>query len=369
MYISAPEETLITTALGRAAIYLVIFITSFVLTWRKARYSRLHARLQIVIGILFIGTTANFILDVCTAHVYYLSPVYYEDTPHALHEQNIYNLLSCIRDGIFGLNMFIADALLVRNLLGLFRGHYRADHDPETKVWRYYVFWNGRFVVILFPIFLLTLEASLGITVIIFQARIYVLRRNTPWSDPLPSSWYDASAKVAVLNKAYYVSTFAINILLSIAIATGPEARRMSKYSRVAHTVLESGTIYSVIILLAIMPGSGLLRDMAGVALMICVGFVPSMVIILVTLCKTTEYTTHTTDNAILETSIRFGTSPNMPQNTIKDDSAPAINIRLEDLRFPDRDGSKSEVVTGFLTKDSSSRVPAMHAGEGWGGW
>ncbi|EPQ58819.1 hypothetical protein GLOTRDRAFT_125146 [Gloeophyllum trabeum ATCC 11539] len=347
--ISVQKATLITTAYEGSlyVLYLPVFIASSVFTCRKARYSTLHARLQIVISVLFAGTTANLILDIYTANIYYLSPVFNHDTPQLLHVENVYNLLYCIRDGIFGLNLFIADALLV---------------------WRYYVFWNDALAVILFPLFLLTVEVSLGIAVIIFQVRIYGIQRDVAWLAPRPPALYVALDKVAVLNKAYYASTFAVNILLSVAIAwkiwsmlrsvvTG--GHRIPKYSRISHTIalsLESGIIYSIIILLAIMPNNALLRDIAGVTLMICVALVPSVVILLVTVGKSSEFTTHGTDEVIPQTAIRFGT---VPGNTHQEGSVATISVVLGDLGAPDNSGSKVDIETGKAQGEFALAVSA----------
>ncbi|EPQ58824.1 hypothetical protein GLOTRDRAFT_90605 [Gloeophyllum trabeum ATCC 11539] len=288
------------------------------------------------------GTTANFFIDVYGTVLLGRGIGYSSNITHIIREQNIYNMIYVVHDGILGLNVFIADALLV---------------------WRYYVFWNGTLLAILVPIILLVIEI-----VIVFQALKYLIQRDTPVSDPVPVEWYKVSSTLSVLNKAYYLSTFAINIILSIAISwtiwrmSRPiqEGRStpLPKYSRIAHIILESGIIYSMIILLAMVPAGGILQSLSSAALLISIGLVPTTVVILLTLGKTVENLSPRHTGMMTVSAMRFGSGPSAETSTQQSGTIEAINVVLDNSTLDeDIDDRAGIMCTKEKETDSSGAV------------
>ncbi|KZT29575.1 hypothetical protein NEOLEDRAFT_1215752 [Neolentinus lepideus HHB14362 ss-1] len=203
----------------------------------------MYDSLAALLGALFVGTTADFIIDTYVTKRFHVSPTFYDDTPHALQEQNAETLLYCIHDGIFGVEVFLADALLV---------------------WRYYVFWDRRIKPATFPLLLIMVEIVLWVIVIANQARRYLIRKETPWGQPLPNEWYQVSSALNMLNRAYYTatSTSCPNVLAAWKIWHILREMRLgntiqpSKHHRVLHIMLESGVIYSILILMALVVSS-----------------------------------------------------------------------------------------------------------------
>ncbi|KZT29579.1 hypothetical protein NEOLEDRAFT_1175247 [Neolentinus lepideus HHB14362 ss-1] len=306
-------------------IYLLTFCWTLVATCRRAIYSTLHARLAAVLVFLFLATTVNFIIDVYLTARFDLSDAFYEDTLYAWHEKNVYNAVNVIHNAIFGVSIAVADALLI---------------------WRFYIFWDRKIWVIVLPVAVLLLEISFGITVIVITVRMDIIRKDTPWTESLPQAYDRLSSTFLWLNIVYYAMTFVINFFLCIAISwkiwrllrsiTALSVRPPTKYYRLAHILLESGMIYSVLIALnmglSLLPYNTLFGDLIYMFLDLSIGLVPTVVILLVTLGKTTEYTS-TGSTTALNTAIRFA-----PESHRSPDSAHPINIELEVLRTTDAD-------------------------------
>ncbi|KZT29581.1 hypothetical protein NEOLEDRAFT_1128376 [Neolentinus lepideus HHB14362 ss-1] len=95
-----------------------------------------------------------------------------------------------------------------------------------------------------------------------------------------------------------------------------------TRYYRIAHILLESGAVYSILIVAAlaasVVPHNTLVSDLAIMLLNMGVGLMPTLVLTLVTLGKTAEYTMGTA----LDTQIRFAAAP--------PDVTTVIDIRLE---------------------------------------
>ncbi|EPQ58820.1 hypothetical protein GLOTRDRAFT_90602 [Gloeophyllum trabeum ATCC 11539] len=161
----------------------------------------------------------------------------------------------------------------------------------EPKLWRHYIFCNGKlFLAIRIPIILLVVEIALGITVIVFQARKYLIQRDTPVSDPVPAEWhklvYTLCLEQGILlvdicyqrnSKYCYLYRHANGILawtiwrMSRPIEEG-RSTPLPKYFRIVHIILEySGIIYSMIILLAMVPAGGILQTLSSAALFISI--------------------------------------------------------------------------------------------------
>ncbi|TFK47029.1 hypothetical protein OE88DRAFT_1739059 [Heliocybe sulcata] len=321
----SPEENYIICIIVESvlyAIYLLFFCTSIYLTCSRARSFAVLGRLAVLLVVLFIGTTTNFVIDVYSTKMFWTSPAYWaDDTLRGNQEQNSSALWRCIHDGIFGLDIFLADALLV---------------------WRYYVFQDKKTSAAIFPLMLITLEISLGTAVIAHQAQKYLIRKNTPWDEPLPARFYQVAATSSTLDKAYYSCTFAINLVLNTAISwkiwrllramnAGPE-RLPSRHYRILHIMLESGVIYSILIIVAMgvsaIPYNTLFGDLMIMIFNMSIGMVPPVIIALISLGKTAEYTTRET----VITTMYFA-PPVIAESTATGAPDGTVHISLEIIR------------------------------------
>ncbi|TFK47031.1 hypothetical protein OE88DRAFT_1666863, partial [Heliocybe sulcata] len=307
--------------------YLLSFCWTLVVTCRRARRSALHARLAALLIFLFVATTVNFVIDIYLTARFDLSDAFYETTLHAWHEKNVYNVINVVHNAIFGLSIFVADALLV---------------------WRFYVFMDRKRWVIAVPIFVLLLEISFGITVIVFTARRSAVQKATPWTDPLPPEYATLTATFNWLNIAYYAMTFVINFFLCIAISwriwrmlqaiSALSVRPPTRYYRMAHILLESGMIYSVLIAvnmgLSVVPYNTLFGDLVYMFLDLSIGMVPTVVILLITMGKTAEYTSTESSGTLtaLNTAIHFAPGQRPSPRTPSDDGPPRVDIELDIL-------------------------------------
>lgn len=94
---------------------MLAFFSSVLITWRRAHSSPLHLRLQVVLLILFIGTTANFFIDVYGTVLLSRGIGYSSNITHIIREQNIYNMIYVVHDGILGLNVYVSGMLFIHS--------------------------------------------------------------------------------------------------------------------------------------------------------------------------------------------------------------------------------------------------------------
>jgi len=150
---------------------------------------------------------------------------------------------------------------------------------------------------------------------------------------------------------AYYTATLALNILLNIAISWKiwhilreirfANTRQPSKHYRVLHIMLESGVIYSILILMALavssIPYNNLFADLVAMFFHMSIGMVPPIVITLISLGKTTEYTSRD----VISSIIRFE-----PRAT-HTDASHALHITLYARSTPTAVESEENPVQG----------------------
>ncbi|TFK45400.1 hypothetical protein OE88DRAFT_1740324 [Heliocybe sulcata] len=290
--------------------------------------------LMLILTVMFLSSTAMFIIDVYVFKRFDLDSQLWNNsplTPFTFHEKNVYNLLECIYDGLFGLNVFLADGLLV---------------------WRYAVFWNRSIRAMILPLILLILEISFGLITVAWQAEKYLIRKKTPYSEPLPAAWNHANEAISWLDTVYYMTALCVNIILSIAITwrlwtmlrsidfDGTGNMPPSKYHRVFHVVLESGMIYSVMIIVVIvidrLPSvSSIFEVLAIVFLNSSIAMVPAIVITLVSLGKTTEYTTQGT---LRDADIQFAIGPSGSRDAEEQVIFAGVNVNATICDLPVHD-------------------------------
>ncbi|EPQ61214.1 hypothetical protein GLOTRDRAFT_124944 [Gloeophyllum trabeum ATCC 11539] len=254
--------------------------------------SRTNTTVTFIVVLLFFMTTAEFVIDAYVAGRFNLSDAYYDNTPHALLEHNLHDLLYCIYDGIFGINIFLADALVV---------------------WRCSVVWNKRWFIIAIPIVALIVEISLGISVLVVQGEHYLLRLHTLWGATLPDRWTQLGSLLSRLNIAYYVTTFILNAGMTILVSSRIAwvVRKVqkasghtfgSRYIRAVRILIESGLIYAALLLLAMAFQNDTVGDIASVLLVMSTGLVPTLVLTLIALGKSTEHVMQVMDHSAVTT-------------------------------------------------------------------
>ncbi|TFK51084.1 hypothetical protein OE88DRAFT_218660 [Heliocybe sulcata] len=94
-------------------VYLVFFCGTLFQVGRKARASRRYAILTGLAVFLFLSTGVNFVIDVYSTRRWYIQAVFYESTSAGAAQRNAESVLRQVHNGIFGLNIGLADALLV----------------------------------------------------------------------------------------------------------------------------------------------------------------------------------------------------------------------------------------------------------------
>ncbi|KZT23496.1 hypothetical protein NEOLEDRAFT_1136250 [Neolentinus lepideus HHB14362 ss-1] len=265
-------------------VYLVIFGGAIYHVGRKAHGSRLHAALTALIIFLFLSTGANFVIDVYSTRTFYMHAEYYGNTAAGVSQRNAESVLRQVHNGIFGVNIGLADALLV---------------------WRCAVLWNYRRAVAALSLVLLTVEVALGAAVLIMEHHVQALAIRRVWPELLPAEYYQQDAIANRLNKVYYMATLLVNLSMTVAIAgriwyvsrsTQKFSGGSGRYTLLVHIVLESGVIYAsaiiVVMISALIPSppNSVFSNTATIMLYYVVGMVPTVVTVLVALCKTTEY-------------------------------------------------------------------------------
>ncbi|KZT23493.1 hypothetical protein NEOLEDRAFT_1179953 [Neolentinus lepideus HHB14362 ss-1] len=274
---------------GFYGVYLVTFSVAVVYTGRKALQSRLHATLVALITFLFLSSSVNFIIDVYSTRKLLIHDVTYGNTASNLAQRKLQSFLRLLRISIFGLNISLADALLV---------------------WRCAVLWSYRRVVVVTSVFLIIIEIALGLAVITTEVREHQIALREVWPNPLPAEYHQESIIVGRVNKAHYITMLLLNLSMTIGIASriwhvsrtihkssGPSVR----YSRIAHIILESGILYAILMVLvmitSLVPSVGqVTRNIFLLVLYYAVGMIPTIVTVLVTLSKTTEYVSQVSD-------------------------------------------------------------------------
>ncbi|TFK49484.1 hypothetical protein OE88DRAFT_1663091 [Heliocybe sulcata] len=301
--------------------------------------SVLRRRLFLVAVALFLSSTAQEVSIIWSTFATIDSPdsLSCGDNSGAAQEINNYNLGNTIGYFIITFSNFVADGLLI---------------------WRCYVLWNRRFLVISVPLVLLIAETLCGFAMFGMALAIYYIRLYAPADDTEPPlEWLRLNNALGITSIAFYASSCVTNLMMSglIAFRIWRSTRYVAKtrsrngYIRVASLIFETGILYSVCLLLgAIFVGLADTTTMeaasTGYGVMTCilqqiVGIFPTVIILLVALGRSSEQTTHYSVNAVPRkeerlTSIQFAEAPTPVESS---DATESNAIQLELRRTESR--------------------------------
>ncbi|EPQ61213.1 hypothetical protein GLOTRDRAFT_124943 [Gloeophyllum trabeum ATCC 11539] len=170
------------------------------------------------------------------------------------------------------------------------------------------------------------------------------------------------------MNIVYYVTTFITNLLMTglVSLRIWWVVRKMrreagvmygSKYLRVVHILIESGALYAALLLISMSSSGNTLGDVASVLLVMSTGLVPTLIVILVALGRSAEYTTSGgSDTVVLTMGMQFAEAPHS--------AAEEQNIELRALHLRptattlNSDAEEEHVPAGDTREKKSDLVP-----------
>jgi len=229
--------------------------------------------------------------------------------------------------------------------------------------------WGRRYYIVIVPIVMLIAGTACGFTATFIELKMYLLRVKMPLSatTSLPG-WNKLYNLVNNMSVAFYATSFVTNILTSSLIAgkiwhTTRESRRhlghdhVKSLHRIATLIIDSGIIYSILLLLQVVLDP-LSNEVAGVIAVIIgdittqiVGIFPTLIIVLVALGKTSDQTSSATSGI-------FNNSRNPPSVPIafapgNSDRDAMTESRVYDLDIEAVEMGKEED-RGFVEESSS---------------
>ncbi|TFK53889.1 hypothetical protein OE88DRAFT_1805742 [Heliocybe sulcata] len=249
------------------------------------------------------------------------------DSAVLLHEHLLFDIGGTIGGVIIPIANLIADGLLT---------------------WRCYVLWYRRFIVLVVPIILLLTGTACGLAQAYFSIKLYLIRLHIPAdvTEP-PPNWWTLVAQSNAISVVVYVCSCVTNLLMSGLIgtpflllarlyapniasafriwkATQGFGKRKGAYTQVAFTVLETGVLYAICLLLTAI-WSPLQQNSTSNAMVVAinvitsilqqlVGIFPTVIILLVALGKSSEQTVIFTERSDYQrddvSSIHFAGPP-----------------------------------------------------------
>ncbi|KZT18738.1 hypothetical protein NEOLEDRAFT_1142982 [Neolentinus lepideus HHB14362 ss-1] len=216
------------------------------------------------------------------------------------HDQNVINLYQAMSDSMIATTNLIADGLLI---------------------WRCFVVWGRSFWIIALPIAILVAGSVCGYGVVVIDVIWYLKKVHHPMLKISGLSWDRLVHLETSFTKGFLIMSAATNILMSFLIAGRilctvknqigyGYAREGKKYKRLVYLMIESGSIYSLSLLLSGVLYSAGYTASGSIVLGMqyqLVGIFPTLIILLVTLGKTVDQT----DMAQLSGGrIEFSTNP-----------------------------------------------------------
>ncbi|TFK51075.1 hypothetical protein OE88DRAFT_210217 [Heliocybe sulcata] len=310
---------------GLYGTYAVLFSASLVYAGRKVLQSRVHATLIALIVFLFISTSINFAINTYSTLKFLIHDIAYDSTTGELSQRKMQGFLRMVHTCIFGVNITLADGLLV---------------------WRCAVLWCYKRTVVVYSIILMTVEVGLGIAVLETEALAHQIALQAVWPNPLSPEYYRESAVVDGVNKAYYICMLLLNLSMTVGIsrriwhmaASIPESsRRSARYSRIAHIILESGVLYAVLVIIVMLTSlvtacGPLAKNASEVLLYYTVAVIPTVVTILVTTAKSTENVSEAADTVGTQLVFALGPRDSMTEDA---DLEPWSKTSVHDSKAP----------------------------------
>ncbi|TFK53881.1 hypothetical protein OE88DRAFT_1127666 [Heliocybe sulcata] len=212
--------------------------------------------------------------------------------PTLVNNALLLSLAGLILDAITPVSFLISDGLLI---------------------WRCFVLWNRRLLVILSSVIFAATATACGIAMVVFDAKIYwIAAHAAAGSGNEGPPQYKLNSQYNAASAGLYISSCITNVVTSGLIAlriwraTRDIGKRNSRYLRTAWLVLESGALYSVcLLMLAILCLLQKSTDTGALALAYnvvdaitqqIVGIIPTVIILLVSLRETSDQTIEYSD-------------------------------------------------------------------------
>lgn len=260
--------------------HVVVLAACFHILPSRRSVRGLHKRLLYINAASFVFATAQIVIAFLFV---FLVLSFTQEGSSLLPAVNAYNVLNILTDTLNPITNIIADSLLI---------------------WRCYVIWGRKLLVVAFPIIFLVVGTVCGYILVYAEATTYWIRIHAPPTELSPPPLYlrleDLTQYMII---GYYASSLATNLLMSALIAyrilvaarglrTYCDKGQKQIYTRIASIIIETGAIYSVCLLLAF-----ILRGPVPVAagwifstlVTMCASIFPALFTLLVSLNMMTE--------------------------------------------------------------------------------
>ncbi|TFK50528.1 hypothetical protein OE88DRAFT_265007 [Heliocybe sulcata] len=279
--------------------FMTLFYGAYTVIFSASMYSirtgrrRIGKLLVLTIIVLFILSTAQTICVLVYTMLTLTYDVRYTTDLATLSaatnrtledDQNVMNLYQALSDSMIASTNLIADGLLI---------------------WRCFIVWGRTLWIVALPIAMLMTGSVCGYGVVVTDVIWYLRKYHHPDLKISGASWARLTHLETSFTRSFLIMSAATNMFVSLLIvgrilctvrnqAEYGYAREAKKYMRLVYLMIESGSIYSLSLLLSGVLYTAGFTAQGSITMGMqyqLVGIFPTLIILLVTLGKTVEQT------------------------------------------------------------------------------